>query len=79
MPDEPMPDVKVLLVLADECESVHMHKVARRIREVRATSSSSPPTASGLRSRKFFKKSSILAEKCDRMYSQGQTRASQRH
>ena len=30
---EPMPDVKALLALADECESVHMHKVARRIRE----------------------------------------------
>lgn len=30
---EPMPDVDALLALADECDSVHMHKVARRIRE----------------------------------------------
>lgn len=29
----PMPDVRALMTLADECDSVHMHKVAARVRD----------------------------------------------
>lgn len=30
---KPMPDVRALMTLADECDSVHIHKVAARIRD----------------------------------------------
>lgn len=30
---EPMPDVKALMTLADEFDSVHMHKAANRVRD----------------------------------------------
>ena len=33
VPKETIVDRAALLALADECDSVHMHKVARRIRE----------------------------------------------
>lgn len=30
---QPMPDVKALMTLADEFDSVHMHKAANRVRD----------------------------------------------